>query len=127
MRENREGVVLAPSNLWPNLFPPHCITIFFTMNIGLPYQRYTLTLPAGHVGVHFSTTIPCEIKKIEPDSPIIGESIEFLGRLAFHVCIPNKIEVVGALDKLTLEFILAAYCNVPHRKYYSRTGANDLM
>lgn len=85
----------------------------------IPYQRYTLTLPPGNIknlGVYFSNTIPCEIQLIEDDSPIFNETIELLGRIVFHVCIPNKIEIHGALDKFTLESILTTYPNIPDRK-----------
>lgn len=82
----------------------------------IPYQQHTLALPAGHLGVHFSETIPCEIRSIEKESPIFDNTLQFLGRIAFHLSIPNKIDIHGALDNITLESILAAYSDVPDRK-----------
>jgi len=76
----------------------------------------TLALPAGHLGVYFSSTVPTEICRIEEESPLFNSSLQFIGRLAFHLSIPNIIDITGALDNATLETVLAAYSHVPDRK-----------
>jgi len=75
-----------------------------------------LALPAGDLGVHFSETVPCEISRIDEKSPILDSSLQFLGRLAFQLSIPNKIKVHGAIDNVTLEAILTTYSNIPNRR-----------
>lgn len=79
-------------------------------------KQLILSLPAGSIGVHFSNTIPCEICRVDEGSPIFDSVCQFLGRVAFHVSIPNKLDIHGALDNKTLEMILAAYSNEPNRK-----------
>jgi len=76
----------------------------------------TLALPPGYLGVHFSKTVPTEICRIDEESPLFDASLQFMGRLAFHLSIPNKIDIYGALDNVTLEAILTAYHNIPDRK-----------
>jgi len=75
-----------------------------------------LTLPAGHSGLHFSNTVPCEICRIDEDSPIFSSSLQLIGRVAFQLSIPNKVDIHGALDNETLEVVLKRYHNVPNRK-----------
>jgi len=79
-------------------------------------KQLVLTLPVGHVGVHFSNTVPCEISRIESTSPIFESTIQFIGRIAFHLEIPNKINICGALDNVTIETILMTYAHEPNRK-----------
>ena len=79
-------------------------------------NKMVLALPAGHLGVHFSNTIPCEICRVENDSPIFESTLQCIGHLAFHLSIPDRIEIYGALDNVTLETILAANSNSPNRK-----------
>jgi len=88
---------------------------------------YTLALPPGHLGVHFSSTVPTEICRIEEESPLFDSSIQFIGRLAYHLSIPNIITITGALDNVTLETILAAYSHVPDRKltFKHRSESSD--
>jgi len=75
-----------------------------------------LALPPGpNLGVHFSKTVPCEICRIDEESPIFSSSLQFIGRIAFQLLIPNKIEIYGALDHETLMAILTAYSNIPNR------------
>lgn len=82
----------------------------------MPYQQHTLALPPGHLGVHFSETLPCEIRCIDQESPIFDTSINLLGRLVFRLSIPDRIEIIGALDNVTIASILATYSDVPNRK-----------
>lgn len=79
-------------------------------------KQLVLTLPTGNNGLHFSTTVPCEICRVDLSSPIFESAVQFIGRIAFHVEIPNKIDICGALDHITLAMILMKYTNVPNRK-----------
>jgi len=80
------------------------------------YSKFDiLVLPAGHLGLHFSDTIPSEIERIEDKSPIFDSSIEHVGRMVFRLSIPNKIEIQGAIDGVTLDTILNAYSDIPNR------------
>lgn len=82
-----------------------------------PYEKYhVLPLPAGYLGLHFSNSVPCEIKCIDDESPIFDSTVQCLGRLAFHLSIPNKVDIGGALDNATVESILTEYSNIPDRK-----------
>lgn len=76
----------------------------------------TLSLPPGHLGVRFSNTIPCEIDRIDAESAIYGNTIRLLGRLAYCLSIPNRIEIRGALDRVTIESLLSTYSNIPNRR-----------
>jgi len=77
-----------------------------------------LTLPPGDLvflGLHFSKTVPCEICRIDEKSPIFYSSLQYIGRLAYHLTIPNKIGICGALDHETIEKILMDYSNISNR------------
>ena len=75
--------------------------------VAMPYQQHTLSLPAGNIGLHFSKTVSCEIQSINKESPILNSSINFLGRVVSRLYIPNRVEICGALDNITIESILA--------------------
>jgi len=75
-----------------------------------------LDLPMGDLGLHFSSTVPCEICRVDEDSPIFDESVQLMGRLAFRFSIPNKIDIRGELDNDTLEKILSVSSDIPNRK-----------
>jgi len=84
-----------------------------------------LDLPTGNLGVHFSKTVPCEIARLDEESPIFESSLQCLGRLAFHLSIPDKLDIYGALDNETLENILSAYSDVPNRKLMFKNRGGD--
>jgi len=75
-----------------------------------------LNLPLGQIGVRFSNTVPCEICQIYETSPIYDSLCQFLGRVAYHLSIPDKLDIMGAIDSELLETILATYTNIPDRK-----------
>merc|ERR1719491_2798543 len=79
-------------------------------------KYHTLPLPAGYLGIHFSDTVPTEIRRIDDESPILDSTVQCLGRTAFHLSIPNKLDIDGALDNVTVETILTEYSDVPDRK-----------
>lgn len=66
--------------------------------------------------MQFSKTVPCEIRRIDEESPIFESGVQCLGRLAFYLSIPDKLDIYGPLDNVTLEKILTAYPNIPNRK-----------
>lgn len=86
------------------------------LGLGSPACDLTIDLPIGNLGVHFSNTVPCEICRVDEESPIFERLVQLIGRVAFQFSIPNKIDICGALDSVTLEKILAASINTPNRK-----------
>jgi len=90
-------------------------------------KHHTLPLPAGYLGLHFSYTVPCELRRIDKESPIRDETVEHVGRLAFHLSIPNKIDIDGALDHKTVTSLLSQYPNIPDRKLMFKNKNDPLF
>jgi len=84
-----------------------------------------LTLPIGHLGVHFSDTVPCEISRVDHESPIFDSSLQLIGCLAFQLSIPNKIDISGEIDNVRLQTLLSMYSNIPDRKLVFRHMGQD--
>lgn len=84
-----------------------------------------LDLPTGDIGVQFSNTVPTEIRQIDEESPIFESSVQCLGWLAFHLSIPDKLDIYGPLDNETVETILMTYRDIPNRKLmFKNRGSN---
>jgi len=76
----------------------------------------TLLIPPGPTGLHFSPTAPHVLQRIDADSLITEHSIQFIGRIAFRLLVPDKISIRGALDDVAIETILAGSEDIADRK-----------
>jgi len=97
-----------------------------TLLQGIDYNKLdVLILPTGDLGLHFSDTVPGEIVRADEESPIYESSVQFIGRIAFHVSIPNTIDICGAFDNMTLDTILTTYSNIPNRKLIFKNSSDS--
>eukprot|EP00555_Chaetoceros_dichaeta_P015561 CAMPEP_0198253836 /NCGR_PEP_ID=MMETSP1447-20131203/4219_1 /TAXON_ID=420782 /ORGANISM="Chaetoceros dichaeta, Strain CCMP1751" /LENGTH=400 /DNA_ID=CAMNT_0043939665 /DNA_START=35 /DNA_END=1237 /DNA_ORIENTATION=+ len=87
----------------------------------------TLVIPAGNLGLHFSPTAPHVLQRIDTESPIFEHTIQFIGRIAFRLYVPDKITIRGALDNVAIESILAGSSHIADRKlmFKDRGGKPD--
>jgi len=99
-----------------------------TMDDAITYDKHhTLPLATGYLGLHFSTSVPCELLRVDDKSPIRFETLEHVGRLAFHLSIPNKIDIDGSLDNETVESLLSEYPNVSDRKLMFKSKGDPIF